>query len=104
MLQCLGLEDLRFCRISIPEKCQKQKQKQKKQKTPGLCEILGGVCDRVVNTSNPRIWRSGVQASPAALFPWLQTLLHFVSLHPGVQMGTGNILLGEGGGGNPALD
>ena len=46
----------------------KNKNKQTK-KTPGLCEILGGVCDRVVNTSNPRIWRSGVQASPAALFP-----------------------------------
>ena len=31
------------------------------------------------------------------------TLLHFVSLYPGVLMGTRDILLG-GGGGNPAMD
>ena len=79
MLQFLGFEDLRFCWISILEKNVKNKAKKQTKK-----EKLPGVCDQVVNTSNPRIWRSGVQASPAALFPWQQTLPHFVSLHLGV--------------------
>ena len=31
------------------------------------------------------------------------TLHHFVSLHPDVEMGVGDILLGRGGGGDPAI-
>ena len=41
MLQCLGFEDLRFCRISILEKCQKQKQKQTNQKNPRALRDFG---------------------------------------------------------------
>ena len=41
MLQCLGFEDLRFCRISILEKCQKQKQKQTNQKIPRALQDFG---------------------------------------------------------------
>ena len=40
------------------------------------------------------------QSLPLCCFLRQDTLPHIVSLHPGIQMGTGNILLG----GNPAMD
>ena len=47
------------------------------------CVILRGVRGRVRGLEL-RIWRSGVHTTPAALFPWQETLVHFLSLHPGV--------------------
>ena len=44
--------------------------------------------------------RFDAQSLPLCCFLRQDTLPHIVSLHPGVQMGTGNILLG----GNPAMD
>ena len=60
----------------------------------------GGVCGRVVNTSNSRSGGPGFK--PRSLHCILRqgTLLHFVSLHPGVSMGTSDKLLG----GNPVMD
>ena len=54
----------------------------------------GRVCGRAVNTSN-----YGAGGSPVALILQPRTSFHFVSLHPGVKMGTGEILLGV----NPAV-
>ena len=50
--------------------------------------------------SQATIKRSGVQALPSAFFLAQETLLHLVSVHPSVYMGTGDILFG----GNPAMD
>ena len=45
----------------------------------------GGMCGRVVNTSNSRSTGSGSKPCPSRCFIVGQgTLLHFVSLHPGV--------------------
>ena len=43
--------------------------------------------------SQATIKRSGVQALPSAFFLAQETLLHLVSVHPSVYMGTGDILL-----------
>ena len=60
----------------------------------------GGECGRSVNTSNLRSRGPGFKSRPSRCFLRRGTLLHFVSLYPGVQMGTGDILLGR----NPAMD
>ena len=60
----------------------------------------GGMCGRVVNTSNSRSGHPGFKPPPLYCFLRQGTLLHFVSLHPGVSMGTSDILLW----GNPAMD
>ena len=60
----------------------------------------GGICGRVVNTSNSRSGGLGFKPCPFHCILRQGTLLHFVSLHPGVSMGTSDILLG----GNPAMD
>ena len=57
----------------------------------------GGVTDWEVNTSNSRSGGPGFKLRPS---PLDKELLHFVSLHPGVEISTGDILLG----GNPAMD
>ena len=44
------------------------------------------------------------QSVPSCCFLRQETLPHIVSLYPDVKMGTGDILLGGGGGGNPAMD
>ena len=44
------------------------------------------------------IWRSGVQASPVALFPYTGNLTFLCLSSPGGINGTGDILLGGGGG------
>ena len=68
-----------------------------------LCES-GGVCGRAVNTSNSRSGVPGFTPRPSRCFLRQGALLHFVSLHSGVQMGTGDILLrGWGGGGGVTL-
>ena len=60
----------------------------------------GGVTDWEVNTSNSRSGGPGFKLRPLRCFLRQGTLLHLVSLHPGVEIGTGDILLG----GNPAMD
>ena len=65
--------------------------------------LLGGVCGRVVNTSNSGSEGPGFKPRPLHWFLRQGTLLHYVSLHSGV-MGTGNIHVLLGGWGNPAMD
>ena len=60
----------------------------------------GGICDRVVNTSNSRSGGLGFKPRPLHCILRQGTLPNFVSLHPSVSMGTSDILLG----GNPAID
>ena len=60
----------------------------------------GRECGRSVNTSNLRSRGPGFKSRPSRCFLRRGTLLHFVSLYPGVQMGTDDILLGR----NPAMD
>ena len=45
---------------------------------------LGGVCGQAVNTSNSRSGGPGFKPRPSHCFLRQGTLLHFVSLHPGV--------------------
>ena len=45
---------------------------------------LGGVCGQVVNSSNSRSGGPGFKPRPPRPFLRQRTLLHFVSLHPGV--------------------
>ena len=65
-----------------------------------MCKLSGGVCGRAVNTSKSGSGGLVFKPRPLRCFLRQVTLLHFASLHPGVQMGTGDILLG----GNPAMD
>ena len=58
---------------------------------------------RAVDTSNSGSGGPGFKPSPSRCFHRQGTLLHFVSLHPGVEMGTGDILLGGGGEGGVNL-
>ena len=60
----------------------------------------GGICGRVVNTSNSRSGGLGFKPRPLHCILRQGTLLHFVSLHPGVSMGTSDILLGGNTGKN----
>ena len=60
----------------------------------------GGMCNQVVNTSNSRSGGPGFKPRPLHCFLRQGTSVHFVSLHPGVSMGTSDILLG----GNPVMD
>ena len=60
----------------------------------------GGVFGRVVNTSNSGYAGPGFKPRSSHCFLSLGTLPHFVSLHLGVQMGTGDILLDD----NPEMD
>ena len=46
--------------------------------------FYGGMCGRAVNTSNSRSRGSGFKPRPSGCFLTQRTLLHFVSLHPGV--------------------
>ena len=62
--------------------------------------LIGGVCGRAVNTSNSGSGGPGFKPRLSRCFLRQGTLVPFVSLHPGVYMGTGDILLG----GNPAID
>ena len=52
------------------------------------------------NTSNSGSGGPGLKPRLSLSFLRQGTLLHFVSLHPGVQMGTSDILLS----GNPVMD
>ena len=52
----------------------------------------GGICGRVVNTSNSRSGGLGFKPRPLHCILRQGTLLHFVSLHPGVSMGTSDIV------------
>ena len=58
------------------------------------------MCSRAVNTSNSGSGGPVLKPRPSRCFLRQGTLLHFVSLHPGVKKGTGDILLW----GNPAMD
>ena len=58
------------------------------------------VCGGAVNTSKTGSGGPGFKPRPSRCFLRQGTLLHFVSLHPGVEMGTGDIPLE----GNPAMD
>ena len=60
----------------------------------------GDVCGQLVNTLTSGSGGLGFKPGPSRCFLRQGNLLHFVSLYPGVQMGTGNILLGV----NPAMD
>ena len=62
--------------------------------------ISGGVCGWAVNTSNSGSGGQGFKPRPSRCFLRQGNLLHFVSLHPGAWMGTGDILLGD----NPLMD
>ena len=44
----------------------------------------GGVCGRAVNTSNSGSGSPGFKPRPSHCFLRQESLLHFVSLHPGV--------------------
>ena len=50
-----------------------------------------------LNTSNSGSGAPGFKPCPLQCFLRQGTLFHFVSLHPGVLKGTGDILLGGGG-------
>ena len=57
--------------------------------------FCGGMCGlRAFNTSNSGSGGPGFKPRMLRCFFRQGTLLHFVSLHPGVKMGTSNILLG----------
>ena len=58
------------------------------------------MCSRAVKTSNSRSGGPGFKPRPSRCFLRQGTLLHFVSLHLGVQVGTGDTLQGS----NPAMD
>ena len=60
----------------------------------------GVVCGLAVNTSNSGSGRLGFTPRPLCCFLRQGTILHFVSLHPGVSMGTGYTLHA---GSNPAM-
>ena len=62
--------------------------------------MCGGGCGRAVNTSTSGSGGPGFKPRPSRCFLRQGTLLQFFSLHPGVLMGTGDILLG----GNPATN
>ena len=57
--------------------------------------FCGGMSGQAVNTSHSRSGGLGFKSHLSGYFLRQGTLLQFVSLHPGVQMGTSNILLGE---------
>ena len=61
----------------------------------------GGVMVSALGFRSKGRW-FGAQFLPSCYFLRQETLLHIVSLHPGVQIGTGDILLG--GRGDPAMD
>lgn len=65
-----------------------------------FCVGTCGVCGRAVSTSNSRSGALGFKPRPSRCFLRQGTLLHFVSLHLDVWMGTSDILLG----GNPSMD
>ena len=66
------------------------------------CFVLfrGDMCCQVVYTWNSGSGGPGFKPRPSCCFLRRGTLRLFVSLHPGVQMGTGDLLLG----GNPVME
>ena len=56
--------------------------------------MCGGGCGRAFNTSTSVSGGPGFKPRPSRCFLRQGTLLQFFSLHPGVLMGTGDILLG----------
>ena len=66
--------------------------------------VCGGMCGGAVKTSNSGSGGPGFKPRPSLCLLRQGTLLDFVSLHPGVKMGTSDILVGGGGAGNPARD